>query len=57
MLSRLGWTRASFKPGVGVRAEFYPLLDAREHGGALRTITALETGKSYSTNLFEQEKL
>jgi Family of unknown function (DUF6152) len=56
VLSRLGWTRSSFKPGDRVRAEFSPLRDVEEHGGSLRTITSIETGKTYSTNLLEQEK-
>jgi Family of unknown function (DUF6152) len=56
VLSRLGWTRTTFKPGDRVRADFSPLLDDQEHGGSLRRITSLETGKSYSTNLLEQEK-
>jgi hypothetical protein len=55
VLSRLGWTRSSFKPGDRVRAEFSPLRDVEEHGGSLRTITSIETGKTYSTNIIEQE--
>ena len=57
VLSRLGWTRTTFKPGDRVEAEFSPLLDAEEHGGWLTSITVIETGKTYSTNLLEQENL
>jgi Family of unknown function (DUF6152) len=55
VLSRLGWTKASFKPGDRVRAEFSPLRDNQQHGGSLMKITSIETSKTYSTNLLEQE--
>jgi hypothetical protein len=55
VLSRLGWTRTSLKPGDRVRVEFNPLLDDQEHGGSPRKVTSIETGKSYSTNLREPE--
>jgi hypothetical protein len=57
VLSRLGWTKATFKPGDQVKAEFSPLFDAEQHGGSLKSITSVETGKTYSTNLLEQENL
>jgi hypothetical protein len=57
VLNRLGWSRTSFKPGDRVQANIHPLRDAEEHGGSLQTITSLETGKTFTTNLREQENL
>jgi hypothetical protein len=56
ILTRLGWSRTSLKPGDRVRADVSPLHDPEEHGGALDTITSLETGKAYGTNNRVQEK-
>ncbi len=56
ILTRLGWTRTSLKPGDRVRADVSPLRDPEEHGGALDTIRSLETGKTYGTNNRVQEK-
>jgi hypothetical protein len=53
----LRWTRISFKPGDPVQASIHPLRDAEEHSGSLQKITSLETGKTFSTNLREQENL
>jgi Family of unknown function (DUF6152) len=55
VLVRLGWTRTSIKPGDRVEANMHPLRDAEEHGGSLQVIKSLETGKSFTTNLREQE--
>jgi hypothetical protein len=57
VLNRLGWTRTSFKPGDRAQANIHPLRDAEEHGGSLQKITSLETGKTFSANLREQENL
>jgi hypothetical protein len=56
ILTRLGWTRTSLKPGDRVRADASPLRDPEEHGGALYSITSLETGKTFGTNNRVQEK-
>jgi hypothetical protein len=55
VLIRLGWTRTSIKPGDRVEANMHPLRDTEEHGGSLQVIKSLETGKSFTTNLREQE--
>ena len=39
-----------------MRADVSPARDPEEHGGALDTITSLETGKTYGTNNRVQEK-
>jgi hypothetical protein len=57
VLARLGWTRTSIKPGDRVEAIMHPLRDAEEHGGSLQNVKSLESGKTYSTNLREQENL
>jgi hypothetical protein len=33
----------------------HPLRDTEEHGGSLQVVKSLETGKSFTTNLREQE--
>jgi hypothetical protein len=55
VLSRLGWTRTTFKPGDRVQVELSPLIDSRAHGGDLKKIIAVDTGKSFAPNLIEQE--
>jgi hypothetical protein len=57
VLVRLGWTRTSIKPGDRVEAIIHLLRDAEEHGGSLQNIRSLETGKTFTTNLREQENL
>jgi Family of unknown function (DUF6152) len=54
-LTRVGWTRHSFKPGDRIELEFNPLRDGK-HGGAFRKGTLLETGQVLTTNLREAEK-
>jgi hypothetical protein len=49
--------RTSLKPGDRVQAEIHPLRDGQQHGGSLQTITSVETGKSFATNLREQDSL
>lgn len=55
VLNRLGWSRTSFKPDDRVEASMHPLRDAEEHGGSLQKITSLETDRTFTTNLREQE--
>jgi hypothetical protein len=50
-----GWSRNAVKVGDAVRVEFSPLRDATLRGGALKTITLLATGQSYTANLLAQE--
>ena len=57
VLSRLGWTKSTFKPGDQVKAEFSPLYDTEQHGGSLKSITSVETGKTFVPNLIEQENI
>jgi len=52
-LTRLGWTRSSFKAGDRVVVEIHPLRDTDQHGGSIQKITSVDTGKSYGTNLRE----
>ena len=50
-----GWNRTVVKPGDDVTVEFSPLRDANLHGGALKKVTVLATGKFYTANLRNQE--
>ena len=50
-----GWSRNAVKAGDDVTVEFSPLRDATLRGGALKKITVLATGKSYTANLRAQE--
>jgi hypothetical protein len=54
-LTRVGWSRRSFKPGDHIELEFNPLRDGK-HGGAFRKATLLETGQVLSSNLRDAEK-
>jgi len=54
-LTRVGWSRRSFKPGDKIDLEFNPLRDGK-HGGAFRQAKLLETGQVLSTNLRDAEK-
>jgi hypothetical protein len=54
-LTRVGWSRRSFKPGDRIELEFNPLRDGK-HGGAFRKATLLETGQVLSSNLRDAEK-
>ena len=54
-LTRLGWSRRSFKPGDRIALEFNPLRDGK-HGGAFKKATLLDTGQVLSSNLREAEK-
>ena len=54
-LTRVGWTRQSFKPGDRIKLEFNPLRDGK-HGGAFKQATLLDTGEVLRSNLREAEK-
>jgi len=43
-LGRMGWSHRSLKPGDKIKLEAYPLRD-KAPGGAIRTVTILETGE------------
>jgi hypothetical protein len=54
-LVRSGWKRTSVKPGDKVTADIHPLRDGTK-GGALRKITLVESGQTYSYNIRDQER-
>lgn len=54
-LTRIGWSRRSFKPGDRIELEFNPLRDGK-HGGAFKKATLLDTGQVLTSNLREAEK-
>ncbi len=54
-LTRMGWTRHSFKPGDKIELEFNPLRDGK-HGGAFRKATILDSGQVLTSNLRAAEK-
>ncbi len=54
-LTRVGWSRLSFKPGDRIKLEFNPLRDGK-HGGAFKQATLLDTGQVLRSNLREAEK-
>jgi hypothetical protein len=54
-LTRIGWSRRSFKPGDHIELEFNPLRDGK-HGGAFRKATLLDTGQVLTSNLQDAEK-
>lgn len=54
-LTRVGFSRHSFKPGDRIELDFHPLRDG-QHGGAFRKAKLLETGQVLTSNLREAEK-
>jgi hypothetical protein len=54
-LTRVGWSRHSFKAGDKIELELSPLRDGK-HGGAFKKATLLDTGQVLTSNLREQEK-
>ncbi|MET0238998.1 MAG: DUF6152 family protein [Sphingobium sp.] len=54
-LTRLGWTRRSFKPGDRVVVEVNPLRDG-QHGGGFRKATLVDTGQVFQARLIDIEK-
>jgi len=53
-LTRLGWSRRSFKPGDHIQVEYHPLRDGRQ-GGAFKKAT-FPDGQILESNLRAQEK-
>jgi Family of unknown function (DUF6152) len=54
-LTRMGWSRHSFKPGDRIELEFNPLRDGK-HGGAFRKATLLDTGQTLTSSVRDAEK-
>jgi hypothetical protein len=54
-LTRIGWSRHSFKPGDRIELDFNPLRDGK-HGGAFKKAVLAETGQVLTSNLREVEK-
>lgn len=54
-LVRSGWKRTSVKPGDKVTADIHPLRDGTK-GGALKKITLVDSGQTYSYNIRDQER-
>jgi Family of unknown function (DUF6152) len=54
-LTRVGWTRHSFKPGDQIELTFNPLRDGK-HGGAFKEAKLLASGQVLTSNLREAEK-
>jgi Family of unknown function (DUF6152) len=50
-----GWTRNAMKPGERVEVQMSPLRDGTKHGGALKKVTVLDTGQTFTANLRAQE--
>jgi hypothetical protein len=51
-----GWSRNAVKAGDRVMVDFSPLRDASSRGGALKKVTLLDTGQSFTANLRAQER-
>jgi hypothetical protein len=51
-----GWRRDAVKPGDRVEVTFNPLRDSVNRGGALKTLSLVDTGISFTNNLLDQEK-
>ena len=54
-LTRLGWTRHSFKPGDKIELQFNPLRDGK-HGGAFREAKFLDSGQVLTSSVRDAEK-
>ncbi len=50
-----GWSRTAVRPGDKVTVELSPLRDGKK-GGALKKITLVDTGQSYTADIRAQEK-
>ena len=53
-LTRMGWSRKSFKPGDHIELEFNPLRDGK-HGGAFKD-AKLESGQVLTSSVRDAEK-
>ena len=54
-LTRMGWTRKSFKPGDHIELQFNPLRDGK-HGGAFKEAKLLATGQVLTSSVRDAEK-
>jgi hypothetical protein len=54
-LTRMGWTRHSFKPGDKIELQFNPLRDGK-HGGAFRQAKFLDSGQVLSSSVRDAER-
>jgi len=50
-----GWSRSAVKPGDKVVVDMSPLRDAEKQGGALKKVTLVDTGQSFTANIRAQE--
>jgi hypothetical protein len=50
-----GWSRNAVKAGDRVVVDFSPLRDASSRGGALKKVTLVDTGQSFTANIRAQE--
>jgi hypothetical protein len=50
-----GWSRNAVRPGDRVVVEFSPLRDTSSRGGALKKLTLVDTGQSFTANIRAQE--
>jgi hypothetical protein len=50
-----GWSRNAVKAGDRVVVDFSPLRDAASRGGALKKVTLVDTGASFTANIRAQE--
>jgi|SRR5882724_54002 len=55
-LTRMGWSRRSFKPGDQIELQFNPLRDGK-HGGAFKEAKVLATGQVFSSSVRDIEKI
>lgn len=51
-----GWARDAVKVGDRVEVTFNPLREIEHRGGALRTLTLVDTGAKFINNLLDQER-
>jgi hypothetical protein len=54
-LTRMGWSRHSFKPGDAIELRFNPLRDGK-HGGAFKEAKIAATGQVLSSSVRDAEK-
>jgi hypothetical protein len=54
-LTRMGWSRKSFKPGDHIELQFNPLRDGK-HGGAFKEAKLLATGQVLTSSVRDAEK-
>jgi Family of unknown function (DUF6152) len=54
-LTRMGWSRKSFKPGDQIDLQFNPLRDGK-HGGAFKEAKVLATGQVFTSSVRDFER-